>query len=67
VYAYRGLPSMFLHIYSERELRSELHHAGFRIERVLPLNITSSDLLRFPWCLRSFRAGGFFAIARPAS
>ena len=67
VYAYRGLPSMFLHIYSERELRSDLQQAGFRIERVLPLNITSSNSLRFPWWLRSFRAGGFFAIARPAS
>ncbi len=67
VYAYRGLPSMFLHIYSEQELRSDLRYAGFRIERILPLNITSSGPLPLPWWLRSLRAGGFFAIARPAS
>lgn len=63
VYAYRGLPSMFLHIYSEQELRNDLIRSGFRIQRVLPLNITSSGPLSFPWWLRSFRAGGFFAIA----
>lgn len=66
VYAYRGLPSMYLHIYSARELRCDLQRAGLRIERFLPLNITSSGSLRFPWWLRAFRAGGFFAIAKPA-
>lgn len=66
VYTYRGLPSMYLHIYSERELCSDLRHAGFRVERILPLNITSSGWLRFPGWLRSLRAGGFIAIAKPA-
>jgi SAM-dependent methyltransferase len=66
VYAYRGLPSMYLHIYSERELRSDLRHAGLRIERILPLNITSSGYLPHAWWLRSLRAGGFIAIASPA-
>jgi SAM-dependent methyltransferase len=66
VYAYRGLPSMYLHIYSERELRSDLRHAGLRVERILPLNITSSGPLRFPRWFRALRTGGFFAIAKPA-
>lgn len=66
VYAYRGLPSMYLHIYSERELRHDLRDTGFRIERIIPLNLTSSDALRYPRWLRALRAGGWIAIAAPA-
>lgn len=63
VYAYRGLPSMYLHIFSETELRQDLRHAGLRLERMIPLNLTSSQVLDRPWFLRSQRAGGFIAIA----
>ncbi len=65
VYAYRGLPSMYLHIYSERELSTDLRESGFRIERIVPLNITSSGILSVPWWWRCARAGGFIAIAAP--
>lgn len=67
VYTYRGLPSMYLHIYSERELREDLRQGGLRIVRWLRLNRTSSGLLAGSLGSR-WRAGGFIAVAqRPAS
>lgn len=65
VYAYRGLPSMFLHIFSERELKQDLRRSGFRIDRWMRLNRTSSGLLTPPLA-SGLRAGGFIAIAQKA-
>jgi SAM-dependent methyltransferase len=65
VYAYRGLPSMYLHIYSERELRLDLQNAGFRRPTLLFLNRTSSGWLQGRLGSR-WRAGGFIAIATKA-
>ena len=64
VYAYRGLPSMYLHIFTERELRGDLQHAGLRVSRWIRLNPTSSGELSAGWYLPYFRAGGYIAIAR---
>lgn len=63
IYPYRGLPSMFLHVYSLRELRSSLLQAGFRCESIRPLNRTSSGYLKYGWFFPSIRAGGFLATA----
>jgi len=65
VYAYRGLPSMFLHIFSERELKQDLRRSGFRIDRWMRLNRTSSGLLTPPLA-SGLRAGGFIAIVQKA-
>jgi hypothetical protein len=54
---------MYLHIFSEAELRRDLRRAGLRLERMIPLHLTSSRVLDRPWFLRSWRAGGFIAIA----
>ncbi len=61
VYAYRGLPSMFLHIYSERELRRDLKASGLVVQRFYRLNRQSSELLKSPW-LPHLRSGGFLAV-----
>ena len=61
IYAYRGLPSMFLHIYSERELRSDLNACGLLIERFYRLNRQSSELLTGSW-FPHLRSGGFLAV-----
>jgi SAM-dependent methyltransferase len=61
VYAYRGLPSMFLHIYSERELRQDLNACGLNILRFYRLNRQSSGLLQGNW-LTHLRSGGFLAV-----
>ena len=63
VYAYRGLPSMYLHIYTERELRGDLAAAGLELVSMLRLNRTSSGWLRGN-VGSHWRAGGFIAIAR---
>jgi hypothetical protein len=54
---------MYLHIFSEAELRRDLRRAGLRLERMISLHLTSSRPLDRPWFLRSWRAGGFVAIA----
>ncbi|AMV33229.1 Glycine/sarcosine N-methyltransferase [Pirellula sp. SH-Sr6A] len=62
IYPYRGLPSMFLHIYSEQELRADIESAGLKITTMHRLNRESSGLLRSSW-FSHLRAGGFIAIA----
>jgi ubiquinone/menaquinone biosynthesis C-methylase UbiE len=64
VYNYRGLPAMFLHIYSQNELVQDLRSAGFSQFEVLPINATASELLQRRTFFANVRAGGFFAIAR---
>ncbi len=64
VYAYRGLPSMFLHIYSRRELLDDLTVAGFNQVQILPINSTADDLLPPSTRFSSVTAGGYFAFAR---
>ena len=64
VYAYRGLPSMYLHIFSQRELRVDLRQAGLEVCRWIRLNRTSSGELAMGWWMPYFRAGGFIAVAR---
>jgi hypothetical protein len=62
VYAYRNLPSMFLHIYSRRELEADLRFAGFRSIRVMPISASGGQLLPKNGLLKNVRAGGFFAV-----
>lgn len=64
VYSYRGLPAMFLHIYSRRELAADLRIAGFSQFQIMPINKTASDLLPPETRWTSLKAGGYFAIAR---
>lgn len=63
-YNYRNLPSMFLHIFSAKELKRELVVSGLAIEKFYLLNRQSSDMLERPWMLPHLRAGGFIAVCR---
>lgn len=62
IYGYRGLPKMFLHIYSRRELLKDLSDAGFTSISLTPINVSGSKKLR-PGVTNSVRAGGYFAVA----
>lgn len=64
VYVYRGLPRMFLHIYSQAELRADLRAAGFEQADILPIDVTGSRLLAANTLGVSLRAGGFFGLAQ---
>jgi len=61
VYAYRGLPSMFLHLYSERELKQDLKASGMLVQHLYRLNRHSSDILTRTWCPH-LTSGGFLAV-----
>lgn len=63
IYSYRGLPNMFLHIYSRKELEKDLRSADLKIIETLSLNRHSSGPLGYPRFFPHFRAGGFIAIA----
>lgn len=67
IYPYRGLPSMFLHIFSRREMVRELHAARLQVDRVHWLNRQSSGPLTHTWWMPHLRAGGFLFIARKGS
>ncbi|QDV21740.1 class I SAM-dependent DNA methyltransferase [Aureliella helgolandensis] len=63
VYAYRGLPAMFLHIYSKRELLKDLRIAGFQRTTLLPISPAGDKLLPRSPLVLGVRTGGFFAVA----
>lgn len=64
VYGYRGLPNMFLHSYSRRELLFELRQAGFVIRQLLPLTVHGDRKLPWSRIGTNLRAGGFMAVAQ---
>ncbi len=62
VYAYRGLPSMFLHIYSHRELVVDLKSAGFASIETRAISIRGDEVSKRKGMFHSLRAGGYFAL-----
>ncbi len=64
VYLYRGLPRMFLHIYSRGELIRDLQSSGFRSIDIQPINIVGTELLPPKTWFTPLRAGGYFAFAK---
>ena len=63
-YLYRGIPDMYLHSFTRRELRSMLRGHGFRSIEWLPLNASQSGRLKFPSLLGSLRASGWIVVAQ---
>jgi ubiquinone/menaquinone biosynthesis C-methylase UbiE len=65
---YRGIPKMFLHTFSHRELRRALIAAKFRLVEWIPLDTTRQRPLRRAWLFGSLRANGWIAVCeKPAS
>ena len=60
-FPYRGVPKMYLHSFTERELRTLLVGHGFET-RFYPLNETQSGILRCRWFLRPIRASGWIVV-----
>lgn len=61
---YRGIPKMYLHTFSQRELVRGLKGAGFRMVKLIPLAVTRQRPLACPWLLGRFRANGWIAVCR---
>lgn len=63
-YPYRGIPNMFLHSFTKKELRDLLAGHGFRIVEWHPLNATQTDRLPFPQLFEGVRASGWIVVGQ---
>lgn len=61
---YRGIPNMYLHTFSQRELLRALRSAGFRLVELIPLAVDRQRPLARPWLFGSLRANGWIAVCR---
>lgn len=59
---YRGVPNMFLHVFTRGELVRLLKQAGFRIVELIPLDTRRRHPLRRPWLLGRVRANGWIVV-----
>lgn len=61
-FPYRGIPNMYLHVFTPGELTTALAAAGFTLREFLPLDGTLSRPLAWPWVLGSLRASGWIVV-----
>jgi ubiquinone/menaquinone biosynthesis C-methylase UbiE len=61
-YPYRGLPSMFLHVFRWRELAADLRSAGFSVVKRIPLDTPRREALQHAWFMEWFRANGWIVV-----
>lgn len=61
-FVYRGIPQMFLHVFTYGELRRVVRRAGFRVREIMPLSPSRSRCLRLPWLFGSLRANGWIVV-----
>jgi SAM-dependent methyltransferase len=59
---YRGIPNMFLHVFTRRELKADLTAAGFRIVEFIALDTRRRHALRHSWLLGRLRANGWIVV-----
>ena len=63
-FEYRGIPNMYLHVFTAGELRRLLRRAGFDVFEWLPLDQTRHRLLPRPWLCPGLRANGWIIACR---
>ncbi|MEO9594590.1 class I SAM-dependent methyltransferase [Rhodopirellula bahusiensis] len=64
-YAYRGLPDMFLHRYSRRELIADLKNSGWQINHIHRLSLDGSQTIEESAANKLRIAGGYLLEAQP--
>jgi SAM-dependent methyltransferase len=62
---YRGIPNMFLHVFTRRELLADLRRAGFRVVEIVALDTERRHALRRPWLFGRLRANGWIVVCAP--
>ncbi|MEM8912643.1 MAG: class I SAM-dependent methyltransferase [Planctomycetota bacterium] len=67
VYAYRGLPDMFLHRFSAREIIADLRATHWTVEQFDRLSLDGSKVMPDHWKSTFCIAGGFIIAARKAT
>ena len=63
-FPYRGVPNMYLHVFTRREFRRALRRSGFRIHKIIPLDPRRHRALRWPWLLGRLRANGWIVVCQ---
>ena len=61
-FEYRGIPNMYLHVFTRGEIRRDLKRAGFRIIEWLPLDPRRHRELHHKWFAESLRANGWVIV-----
>ncbi|MBS0211480.1 MAG: methyltransferase domain-containing protein [Planctomycetes bacterium] len=61
---YRGIPQMYLHAFTRRELRALLTGAGFEIVEMMPLDTERRHALPHAWFFERLRANGWITACR---
>ena len=59
---YRGVPNMFLHVFTPSELRGALRRAGFRVVETIPLDIQRHRPMPWRWWFGRLRANGWIVV-----
>ncbi len=59
---YRGIPNMFLHVFTRHELARDLRRAGFHVREWTLLDTARRHALRSPWFLGRLRANGWIVV-----
>lgn len=62
LFDYRRIPKMYVHSFTRGELVRDLRAAGFRVRRLIPLDVTRQRPLRWPWLFGRLRANGWIAV-----
>lgn len=65
-FAYRGIPNMFLHAFTQSELSRSLRRSGFKTREWIPLAASRQKPLRWPWLLGRLRANGWIVVCKKA-
>lgn len=63
-FPYRGIPRMFLHVFTRGELVAALRSAGFKIKEIIPLDAPRQRRLRCPRLLGRIRANGWVVVCQ---
>lgn len=63
---YHGIPNVFVHAFTRRELVHDLRFAGFRVRSLIPLAVGRREPLSCPWFLGWLRANGWIAVCEKA-
>ena len=66
-FEYRGVPGMYLHVFTLGELKRLVRAAAFELVELVALDTERRHALRFPWLFGRLRANGWILVCRPAS
>lgn len=61
---YRGIPNMFLHVFTRHELAADLRRSGFRVVEWIALDTQRRHALARPWLFGRLRANGWIVVCQ---